>query len=351
MHGIPAALALALAGIASAGCETLSSEGAGEVADDVAEFFGASRPARHVERLDRLHDTATFAHRPDLPPAYEACLEEIGILSRCEYASWRDASGAAFILARAATEDPASLHRGEAAAGLARLGEWFAESEEPPADGPTPEAEAAAALDGLRRTHAAAKGRGHDGAACEARYRRLAGFRIPLAADPAAEDLRRSLKNLRGILLGVLLESREDPGDAAAAAVDPALVNLGVQVVRTALAGTLLHDGDPRVRGEASDGLGRVGGAGIPALLATAYRRETDTGVRRRVVGAAGALAAKTGGTDRGEAVRILLAALDDDDRTARLRARGVLRELAGRDLGEKAGPWIEWWATAGAGP
>jgi hypothetical protein len=350
MHRLLAASALAFAAAASAGCASLASGDLATFSDDVAEFFGADLPARHVERLERLHDGTTFAHRPDLPATYDDCFGEIRALADSGYDDWRDASGAVFLLARAATEDDAALHRAEAVRGLASVGAYFAGSEDPAPAKPITGTEVAAALDRLRRIHAEAGKTGRHGDECRALLRRIADFRIPIPGEPGdallQAGLRQDLRVLRGTLLGVLVESRPDGEEA-----DQTLVNLGAPIARTAVAAALLYDVDPRVRSEAAAALGGLGGERPGGILRNAYGRESDDAVRRRVVIAAGRVAAVAKGSDREGAVQVLLAALDDDDRTARLRARDALRESAGEDLGEAQGPWVEWWARAGAGP
>jgi hypothetical protein len=346
-----AALGLSLAAVASAGCAGLASGDPGEIADDIAEYFGASRPTRHVRRLDRLHDPSTFAHVPDSPPTCDSCIEEIRTLGDSSYASWGESAGAVFILTRAATEDTAAFHRAEAIRALSAIGTWYEDVEGPAPGPPPPETEVLASLTELRKVRLAARGAEPDGARCEALLRRVGDFRSPLLEDPGDAGLRHELRILRAILVGVLLESRAGDAPSTGPAADRALERVGAQALRTALAGTLLYDGDPRVRSEAADALGAVPGEGHAGVLATAYGREMVDGVRRRVVAAAGAIAGRSGGADRERAVKILLAALDDDDRSARRVARESLGALAGSDLGETRAPWSEWWVKTGGRP
>jgi hypothetical protein len=339
-------LAVALSASLLGGCASLGDGDLAEFTDDVAEFFGADIPLRHVRRLEALHDPGTFAHVPDLPPTYESCHAEVRALADSEYEDWREASGSVFLLARVAVEDEAALHRGEAVRGLARVGGFFRENEAATDGTAIAGPEVAAALDRLRRIHAGARESGHDGAECAALLRRLAEFRVPVPEDPGPAGLKQELRVLRGTLLGVLVESGPD-GEAA----DAALVGIGVQVARTAVAAALLQDADPRVRCEAAAAAGSLGGPHAGGLLRAAYGREGDVAARRRIVCAAGVVVASSRGASREGAAQVLLAALEDDDRTARLRARDALREAAGRDLGEAREPWLEWWARAGAGP
>ncbi len=328
----PAALALA-----AAGC--------GATWDGTAEFFGASRPGLHVRRLDALHDPKTFRHRPDEPATFEECLEEVLVLADEEYDEPGDAAGAVFLLARVATEDSAALHRAQACRGLGRLGALLTGSADPPAGPPPTEGEAAAALARLREIHAAGHGSDAEVIECAALFRRLGDFRVPLLADPGPSGYGRDLRILRGTLLGVLAESRSESGTPGEGESERALRLLGLQVVRTALAGSTLHDGDPRVRAEAALAAGSFGGADMAAVLRTAYLAEVQIPARRAIAEAAAAVAARLETAARGPSVVLLLTALDDDDRGIRFEAREGLSALAGEDLGGKPGPWQRWWA------
>ena len=345
-------LALALlAGSLSSSCRSINAENTREMVADISEFLGRSNPSRHVERLDRLHDWATFEHRPDLPPTVDACLEEVRTLAKSDYESWRDVALSTFFVTRVAVEDGVALNRGEAVEALGRMGKMVQEAEDPPA---TPLAEGAAgqAVKRLRELHAPDTGLHISPEAieeCREVVLSLGDFRPHVAPAASESEVRLSLKLLRGTLMGVVVETRcaeAHDNPAARAAVDRVVVNLASQAVRLSLAAALRFDPDATVRAAAARVLGALGPAGQSEGMGAAYAREEAPAVRREIVAALRRLSAVPG-PDRGASVAVFIAALDDDDESVAFHARETLRTLAGEDLGPTATPWIVWWSRA----
>jgi len=351
-----AALPAALAAAVLAGCGTLAGEGPGEALAEFREFFGASDPIRHAGRLERHHRLDSFRHDPDLPPTWEACLEEIGVLARSRYADWREIGVAVFVLTRVATEDSGALHRAEAVRALRAIGGRALEEEDPPAV-PRAEPEVHAAMARFPILHSREDGT-HLGAEAREECARLLGvlgdLRRPPPPVPAPTESAQALRLLYGALHMVLSGTRSDEAHAGPehrAAADRAIANLSAQAVVRALAAAALHDRDPRVRAEAYDALGTLRpGVGMP-ILGIAYRRETSGPARARLVRAAAALSASGDGEVRATGVPILITALDDAAPTVRFHARDGLAAMAGEDLGDAPEPWIRWWSREKPGP
>ena len=342
-------LALGALGAALSSCESFSTQNTHEMMADVSEFLGASNPSRHVERLDALHDWGTFGHRPDLPPTEEACVEEVRILAKSDYESWREVALATFFMTRVAAEDPAALNRGEAVAALERMGRMVQEAEDPPA-APAGDDATAKALKRLKEIHDPEVGLHVAPEAvgeCRDLVLAVGDFRMPLRPGASEADMRHDLLLLRGTLLVVVGETRCGEAHASAEArssVDRAVVNLAAQAVRRSLAVSLRYDPEAPVRAAAARVVGALGGEAAAESLSAAYVKETMVPVRREILGAVGRLVPRRG-ADLGIAVPMLLAALDDDDESVGFNAREILRGLAGQDLGPKAAPWTAWWA------
>ena len=300
-----------------------------------------------VAELDAVHDAKTYAHVPDEPRTLDRCLDALLALAGEEPSDEREAALAVFALSRAATEDSAALHRVHACRALGRMAGRFAE-DDGTRSGPSPtEGEVGAALQRLREIHGTEKKASHasDGEAveCAALFRRLGEYRILVLADPGPVGYARDLRLLRGTLLGVLSESRGESGLPGGGEAERAVRRLAVQVCRTSVAGSILHDLDPRVRAEAARAAGAFGGGELAAVIASAAGGERDARARRPMVEAAGALAYRLEGPGRDAALGTLLRALDDDDRGIRFAAREALKALAGEDLGESPAAWERW--------
>jgi HEAT repeat protein len=336
-------LALLLA-LLAAGCANLLAGEFGEAMDDTAEFFGADLPIRDAKRLRDLHAEKGFAHVPDEPATWVLCAGRIAVLEESHYEDWREVGAALAVLTRVLGDDDAVHHRILAAGAVGRLGGWCAGVEEPP-DGPVPDVAAAAAA--VRRLADLRQGEPTEEAAAErvAILRLLGDFRVPLPTAPGASRLAPEIRSLREVLTVAFLEGRggDEAGDAAA---ERALANLGARIARLALADALLHDEDRRVRAAAAEALAAAGGPALLPFLGSAAAREREAAVRRPVVAAAAAAPAGDA-----EGFRILLKALEDDDRSLRILAREALKARAGADLGPAAPPWAAWWAGRDGGP
>ncbi len=351
---IAAALLALAAGVPA--CASLNPSGAGEFLGEVAEFLGSSNPVRHASLLEALHDTDGTHHVPDEPGTVDHCLKEVRVLASSDYGSWREVAVAAFFLTRVATGDPAAMSRGEAVRGLARFGTMLGEAEEATSD-PAPEDEITRALPRLRALHDRETG-DHVGegaeAGCMALVRRFGDFRLPLATEPHAPEIRYQVKVLRGTLMALLIDTRSEGAHAdagIAAGIDRAAVNLAGQAVRAAVLAALDFDPDERVREAAAGVLGEIRPAGSVSMLRHAREREKSPTVRRRIVQALGGLALRATGPEKEIAVLSLILALEDDDRSVGWNAREALRTLAGEDLGDRSDPWVRWWNRAKTGP
>ncbi len=336
---------LAIAAGASS-CQSFSKEDTREMVADIAEFLGRSDPSRHAGKLSALHDTATFAHRPDLPPTTGACLEEVRILAASGYASWREVAVATFLVTRVAAEDAAALNRGEAVRALERLGAMVQEAEDPPAAGTTEE-ETSKAIHRLHEIHDPASGLHRaEAAVCREILRALGSFAVSLRAEAPEAQVRLELRLLRGMLMGVVAETRSEEAHGAPEdrdAVDRAVVNLAAQAVRLSVAAALRFDPQATVRAAAARAAGALRSPALAGVLGGAFAREDATGVRREIVLALGRSCAAPG-QGREAAVPVLVVALEDGDESVAANAREALRALAGRDLGPRPEPWIAWW-------
>jgi hypothetical protein len=345
-------LAVAVLLAVAPSCTSLNPESAGEFAGEVAEFLGASDPVKHAGRLETLHDTASFRHVPDEPGTVDRCLAEVRNLAGSDYGTWREAAVATVVLMRVATEDPVALNRGEAVRALERFGTMLGEAEDPPVD-PAPEDEISRGLPRLRALHGKEDGL-HAGEAeateCAALVRRIGDFHAALPVEASLPEVRLRLKILRGTLRAVLIETRSEAAHADVAVksgIDRAAVNLGVQAVRVAAFAAMVYDPDDRVREEGATAIGRIRAPGAAAMLKFAFTRERDATVRRRLVQSLGTAAAAGDRQVRDLAIPVLVLALEDDDRSVGWNARDALRVLAGKDLGDRAEPWILWWDGA----
>ena len=355
---VRAAPIAALAALVLGGCSSLDGDGTSEALADVREFFGASDPIRHARLLESHHDRKTFRHEPDLPPAWEACLDEIGVLQDSAYASWRERGAAIYVLARAATSDPGALHRAAAVRALRTIGMPVLAAEDPPSV-PGPASEVAAAVSRLPALHAVEDGI-HLGAQaradCAALMRVLGDLRPTPPQHQTREESLQALHELRGTLYAVIGETRSAlahaDGDVQGAA-DRALVNLAGQAAFRAFAFAAIHDADARVRTEAYEALGGVrAGEGVP-LLALAFRFERVATAKARIVASIADACAAEDGADAGRAagVPVLIAALDEPASTVRFHGHRGLVALAGQDLGESRSAWIRWWSREKPGP
>jgi hypothetical protein len=350
----PAALLLLLAGALGASCSSVTEEHANDVLQDIMEFIGGTKPARHVERLALLHDPSSFRHVPDLPPTTASCLDEARALAEADYESWREVAVSTFYVTRVVCEDSSAFNRGEAVRALVRLGGMVLEHEEPPATPATGD-RAAKSLQRLREIHEKGTNLHASPAAvgeCAEQVGVLGSFRTAAAPDALRAEMQYELRLLRGTLMGLMVEtsSPESHGTGeAAAAIDRAVLNLSAQAVRLSLAFALRFDGQPTVRAAAAESIERLGVPGMAGVLRAALGREESGAVRHRIVAAAAA-AARPGGSERETGVILLVAALSDDDESVRFVARDALRGIAGADLGPRPEPWVHWWNTAGRG-
>jgi len=335
------------------GCASINDVQPREILDSITEFLGQSNPSKHVRRLVALHDTGTFRHDPDLPPTYDACVEEVRILGGSDYGTWRDVAVSTFFVTRVAVDDQAALNRGEAVRALVRLGGMVAGAEDPPEGAGAPEKEVSDALQRLRAIHG--PGGVHDppgpetAGECAALVHRIGDLRLDDPTGATTSDLRYRLGILRGFL-NILVATGladEDRSPEATAAVDRTVINIAAQAARLSLLAAARSDERAEVRAAAADALGAIGaGRAIPGLAA-ALRTERTAAVRREAVQSLGVLAG-AGEAEAAGAVPSLLSALEDDDRSVRFNAREALAALAGKDLGEERAPWIEWWVRRG---
>ncbi len=345
-----ALLVVALAALPA--CGTLRGGGSGEFLDDLSEFLGRSNPGRHVRRLVALHDTATFQHEPDLPPAYDACVEEVRILGSSGYETWRDVGIAAFYLTRVAVDDPSALSRGEAVLALRRLGKMVFEAEDPPAGSGLAEKEVTAALVRLRDIHGPGAGHRPPGpetaAECARLVRSLGDFRYDDPVEGTA-GLRYRLKNLRDMIQVLVATglADEDRTPEARGVADRTVVNIAAQAVRLSLVVALQSDARPDVRASAADALGATGAVRMLPALVAACPVEADATARREIVQSLDELLPGPAAPGAAEAVPVLLVALEDEDTSVRYNARAALKRLAGSDLGAERAPWVKWWAQA----
>lgn len=296
MRRLPAILALAAILPLGASCSSVTEEGANDVLQDIVEFVGGTRPARHVERLALLHDTSTFRHAPDLPPTTASCIEEVRALRDADYETWREVAVATFYVTRVASEDSSAFNRGEAVRALVRLGGMVLEHEEPPA-APASGDRAAKALQRLREIHekgtnlhASPEAVGE----CTEQIGVLGSFRTAAAPDALRAEVQYELRLLRGTLMGLMVETSSPASHGtgeAAAAVDRAVLNLSAQAVRLSLSFALRFDDQPTVRAAAAESVERLGVPGMAGVLRAALGREESGAVRHRIVAAAAAAA------------------------------------------------------------
>lgn len=346
-------LLLALAA-GSSSCQSLSAQDTREIVADVAEFLGRSDPGRHVRKLNDLHDFTSFAHRPDLPPTTDACLQEVRTLGASGYGEWREVALATYLVTRVAVEDSAALNRGEAVRALERLGAMVVEAEDPPAEA-ADESSATRAMKRLPEIHDRGTGR-HVPPATAGECREVLGtlgdYRSVFRPEAPEAEVRMNLRILRGLLFVVVGETgtgdEHGPGPVRDAA-DRAVVNLAAQAVRLSLAASVRFDPQPPVRAAAARACGALGSADLAAALGQAFAREESTGVRREIVHALARACAKAGPA-REPAVPVLLVALEDGDESVAANARHALKEVSGKDLGARAAPWVAWWAQERGG-
>ncbi len=155
-------------------------------------------------------------------------------------------------------------------------------------------------------------------------------------ADALREALPAAAPDLRAQLLLAMLDCRNDrsmPAVRAAttdadAGVRLAALNVLARAGATpedaaALAAVLQRDGAPEEHALAADGLGRVPGAGVDALVLKAVADATDADARVRLIPVAGARA------PAGAAGVLMKCAADTDDRVA-VAALRALKGLAG---------------------
>lgn len=331
--------ALLLAAASAAGC--------------AGGWLSSSDPEAHARALRDLHDDKTFRHVPDVEETRQRCVEEIRALGESDYATWRQATLAVFVLSRASAEDPTVLGRSEAVHALEPLGAMLGAAEEPAE--PREPLDTREAFRRLAELHVGPKGL-HAGAAeaaeCADLVECVGRLRFPLPVEPKAPSLRERKDALRLALVLLLAVERspEAHEDAdARAGIDRAAIRLAAQVVRIAVAEAALFDEDDRVRYAAAGILGTLPGEDLGRTLARAYRDERNVSVRRQVVGSLGLRAAAGAGPDRDAAIPALLLALDDDDRSIRFHAREALKTLSGEDFGDRPEPWKKWWTAQGA--
>jgi HEAT repeat protein len=170
-------------------------------------------------------------------------------------------------------------------------------------------------------------------------------------SEPDAELVQKSLLALGVLALpetplgGILQRLREDPdawtrNNAAFALLGLARAgNDAPELVIGCIAG--LADSEPGVRAQCASSLGALAApSAVPSLSELLHDP-----VNLVALAAAASLAriGREHAEQKGRVARALAGALDQVRADRRLHLLGALRHLAGDNLGEDAGPWLEW--------
>ncbi|MHC4820364.1 MAG: hypothetical protein ACYTDX_01425, partial [Planctomycetota bacterium] len=263
-HLLPALVLTAAALGGACASNPFSSEGANKFVQDISEFLGGGNPSRHVQNLVDLHDAATFEHRPDVPPTYEACLEEIRELEQVDYDTWREVALATFFITRVAVDDQSALNRGEAVRALARLGGMCFDAEAERTRPAATEKQVTDAIRRLRAIHGLGGVHVPDDAAtaeeCVGLLTIVGDLELDRPPNYTDAELRFRLRNLRGILKVIVSTglAEEDRSEEAQAAVDRTVIAIASQAARLSLMDAVIDDTDTTVRAAAADILGRL---------------------------------------------------------------------------------------------
>jgi hypothetical protein len=322
-------VAAPLLGACSARQKKLSS-GGGPMEAFFYDLLGAERaPAYYYELVRRSRDPETFRYRlGDDPYLLDKNVDAIQRLGDARFARLEGEVLVVLLLCDILASDPSALAQAAAAVSLTKIG-----LRHPPYDPPSrpdPGGRWEAALAELDALHPGDR-RDPDGPEARARARALieelgALERVSVQkvealrhlprrrylvdeADPALRAaidttlVRRSADAIRDALEA----GAEAPVDFVRADAIRGLKLLGVEGALDVIVGRLAYEPSPRVRGEAAEYLGRIGGR---------------------------------------EAVAALLVLLGDAEGSVRWKARRALARVGGQDLGARPGPWLRWART-----
>lgn len=319
-----AAVALGLLSGCSNKQKKLSSPGGGMGDAIMHDILGADRdPAYYFALLERSRDPETFCYRcGDDPYLIDKNIDAIQKLGDAPIARLEGQANLISLLMEILLEDRSALARSASAVTLTKLGARLPRyASAGPVDDGSGLAAAIAEIQGLYR--------GGRSAASLARV----AVRVTQIGDARYEQGLFTKKALQFFGTTAALIDETDP--AVRQALDTALTRKSREAVVYALTAAVEGPAD-FVRADAVRGLRVLGEA--PALATVVERVEVE--VSPRVRGEAVEYFGRIGGAP---AVRALLPRLSDTDGSVRVKARDALTRIAGQDLGGRDRPWRSW--------
>jgi len=286
-------------------------------------------PSYYYELVRDSHDKEGFEYRPSSDPfLVDKNVDAVQKLGQANFARLGGQAQVVGLLSDVVLEDPAALAQANAANSLARMGlklpQYRTRGREERGD------LFLALLKEMDAMHAPAA------AGCApppAPNRDRMIYILKTIGDMEMETLQLSKDSLKPFYTRDYLIDASDPGIRQAS--DTALVKRMGEVIRLALRATV--DADVAyVREEAIRGLKILGDHGAEDAVLARLDIEPSWRVRSEAVEFLGRMGSAN-------AVEALLPILNDADPTLRLKARGALTRIAGRDLGIRERAWKRW--------